>query len=170
MKIIIIFVLFCLSNVYSQKTDCFDIARNGSVEQISDLYEKDNTIINSKNDFGFTPLILACYKGNNKVVSFLLEKKADINYVSDEGTALMAAVVKGNIALVELLINHNANLDLTNSNGTTALMYAVKFNNYEITKLLIEHKSNKTILDKEGKTAFEYAVFSNNEKIINLLK
>lgn len=170
MKNIFMFLLFCLSNAYCQKTDCFDIARNGSAEQMRDLYEKDKAIINSKNEFGFTPLILSCYKGNNKVVSFLLEKNVAIDYVSDEGTALMAAVVKGNIELVELLIKHNANLDLTNSNGTTALMYAVKFNNYEITKLLIEHKSNKTILDKEGKTAFEYAVFSNNEKIINLLK
>ena len=170
MRLLVVLFSIFFTNAYCQDKNCFDIARNGTVEQMNQLYEKDNNVINSKNELGFTPLILACYKGNEKIVSFLIEKKVDINYVSDEGTALMAAVVKGNIELVKLFIKNNANLNLTNSNGTTALMYAVQFNNYEIAKLLIDNKANKSLLNKEGKTAFEYAVFSNNEKIINLLK
>ena len=170
MRYILLFLFSISTSLIAQQKDCFDVARKGTVEQMMQLYEANHDVVNSKNDFGFTPLILACYQGNNEVAIFLIKKNADINYVSDEGTALMAAVVKGNLELVKALLMNKANLDLTNSKGTTALMYAVQFNNYEITKLLLEYKANKTLINNEGKTAFEYAVFSNNEKIINLLK
>lgn len=166
----LLFILSISTSLFAQQQDCFDVARKGTVEQMMQLYEANHDVINSKNDFGFTPLILACYQGNIGVATFLIKKNADVNYVSDEGTALMAAVVKGNLELVKVLLINKANPDLSNSKGTTALMYAVQFNNYEITKLLLEHKADKTKINNEGKTAFEYAVFSNNEKIIPLLK
>jgi ankyrin repeat protein len=170
MRYILLFLFSISTSLIAQQKDCFDIARKGTVEQMMQLYEANHDVVNSKNDFGFTPLILACYQGNNEVATFLIKKNADINYVSDEGTALMAAVVKGNLELVKVLLMNKANPDLTNSLGTTALMYAVQFNNSDITKLLLEFNANKKQINIEGKTAFEYAVFSKNELIINLLK
>jgi len=167
---ILLFILSISTSLIAQQKECFDIARKGTAAQMMQLYETNHDVVNSKNDFGFTPLILACYQGNNEVAIFLIKKNADINYVSDEGTALMAAVVKGNLELVKVLLINTANPNLTNSNGTTALMYAVQFNNYEIAKLLLEYKADKTLMNNEGKTAFEYAVFSNNDKLITILK
>ena len=102
--------------------------------------------------------------------NFLIENKANINYVSTEGTVLMAATVKGNVSMVELLLKNGANPNLTNSTGVTALMYAVQFKNSKIVNLLLQFKADKLQIDNNGKSAFEYAVFSNNEEIINLLK
>ncbi|MEO8235205.1 MAG: ankyrin repeat domain-containing protein [Flavobacterium sp.] len=163
-------VLFAFSaNVFSQN-DVFNLARSGTVENLKILVNKDPEIINTKNENGFTPLILACYKGNVEVAKFLMEKSKTINTSSDMGTPLMASVVKGNNVITELLLQKGANPDLTDNKGTTALMYAAQFQNIDAIKLLLKYKADIEHKDKEGKTAFEFAVFTNNEEIINILK
>jgi len=104
------------------------------------------------------------------MVIFLIDNKANLDFLSSEGTALMAATVKGNFKMTEILLQNGANPDLTNEAGISALMYAVQFKNISTIKLLLQHNANKLLLDKEGRSAFEYAVFTKNEEIINLLK
>jgi ankyrin repeat protein len=100
----------------------------------------------------------------------LIDNQADLNYVSKNGTALMACVVKVELQLVDELLKKGANPDLTDDNGITALMYAVQFTNVEMVKKLVSAGANKALKCKQEKTAFEYAIFSNNEDIINVLK
>lgn len=169
-KYLLLFLGLSSFIVFSQEASFFAIARKGTVAEAQSYMQLHPTCVNEVNQHGFTPLILACYNGNEAMVTFLLENKADVNYVSPEGTVLMAATVKGNDKMVELLLKNNANPDLTNQNGITALMYAVQFKNVTIIRLLLQYKANKLLIDNEGKTAFEYAVFSKNEEIINLLK
>lgn len=166
---IVIFLLFMISSSFAQK-DVFAIARNGTVEEMKTLFEKDVNCVNQVNDFGFSPLILAAYRGNFEVAKYLITIVNDINYQSPEGTALMAAVMRNNTELILLLIEKKANLDLTSQNGVTALMLATQFKSIEIIKILLQNKANKLLKDNEGKTAFEYAVNTNNETIIKLLK
>ena len=158
-----------ISSSFAQK-DVFAIARNGTVEEMKTLFEKDVNCVNQVNDFGFSPLILAAYRGNFEVAKYLITIVNDINYQSPEGTALMAAVMRNNTELILLLIEKKANLDLTSQNGVTALMLATQFKSIEIIKILLQNKANKLLKDNEGKTAFEYAVNTNNETIIKLLK
>lgn len=150
--------------------DVFAISRNGTVTELKELMEKYPNSINNQNENGFTPLILACYRGNNEVAEFLVNNVKDIDVSSDMGTALMACAVKGNVELAKLLLEKGCNPNLTDVNGTTALIYATQFKNVELIKALLKHKADKTKIDNKGKTAFEYAVFSGNEEIINLLK
>ena len=168
--IVFISFLFFQSAFSQEALNVFDVARKGTLEQAKALYKQDPKIFNTVNDAGYSPLILACYRGNNEVAKFLIENGSDINGTSSMGTPLMAAIVKGNSEISELLINKKADLDIADANGTTALMYAVQFKNVALTKLLLSNKADKTKVDKTGKTAFEYAVFSNNQEIINLLK
>lgn len=164
-------LFFCaISSVYSQKISCFDTARKGTIEDIKAAYYENPKILDSIDSKKSSMLILACYRGNTEVAQFLIEKKANINYVSPNGTALMATTVKGDIKLTTLLLKNGANTDLTDDNKITALMYAVQFKNNEIVSLLLKYNANKTLKDSNAKTAFEYAVFSGNQDIINLLK
>ena len=153
-----------------EKSDVFDIARAGTVEEVKQILKSNPKAFQLVNKEGFSPLILACYRGNNEVVKFLIDNGSDIDASSSMGTALMAAVVKGNDEIVKILLDKNADINAIDSNGTTALMYAVQFQNEELIKLLLEYKADKSKIDKNGKTAFEFAVFSKNEAIINLLK
>lgn len=165
-----VFISFFGVSYCQDAKSIFDIARKGSLDEIEAFLKSNPNAIDSENKNGFTPLILACYSGNNKVATFLVEKGCDLNHKSEMGTALMAAVVRGNSEMVTILLNHNADINSSDDNGVTALLFAVKFTNVEIIKLLLSHKADKTLMDKEGKTAFEYAVLSGKEEIINLLK
>lgn len=153
-----------------QVTDVFEVARKGTISQAEAIVKTNPKAFNVINENGFTPLILACYRGNNEVAKFIITQGVDINAKSDMGSALMACIVKGNNEIAKLLIAGKADLNLVDNQGTTALMYAVQFKNIEIIKLLLANNANKNLKDNKGKTAFEYAVFSADEAIINLLK
>ena len=159
-----------INAAFAQSSNCFDIARKGSLSDIKLLFEKDKNSINVIDEKGSSMLILACYRGNHEVAQFLIDNGANLNYVSTNGTALMACVFKNEFQLVDELLQKKANLDLTDGNGITALMLAVQLNNVQMVKKLINAKANTALKCKQNKTAFEYAVFSNNEEIINLLK
>lgn len=170
MKYLHLFIFLFLFQLGFSQTDIFDIARKGTVEEVIYAMKQNPDIINSLNDQGYSPLILASYRGNTTVAKFLIQKVKDVNGNSPMGTPLMAAVVKGNEEIVTALLDNNANPNLTDAHGTTALIYAVQFKNPVILKILLSHNADKSKIDDKGKTAFEYAVFSNNDEIINLLK
>jgi ankyrin repeat protein len=157
-------------SVGQQVTDVFEVARKGTVSQAEAIVKANPKAFNVINENGFSPLILACYRGNNEVAKFIISQGADINAKSDMGSALMACIVKGNNEIAQFLIANKVDLNLVDNQGTTALMYAVQFKNTAIIKLLLANNANKDLKDSKGKTAFEYAVFSNDEAIINLLK
>jgi hypothetical protein len=159
-----------INAVFAQNSTIFDIARKGTVSEMKLLFEKDKNSINAIDDKGSSILILACYRGNHEVARFLIDNGANFNYVSNNGTALMACVFKNEFQLVDELLKKKVNLDLTDFNGITALMLAVQLNNVQMVKRLVDSGANKALKCKQNKTAFEYAVFSNNEAIIHLLK
>lgn len=164
-------LLLAINSIYSQDhLDVFDIARRGTVDDVRQLLKSDPNGFKTINKEGFSPLLLACYRGNVEVAKLLIETGCDINQKSSMGTPLMAAVVKGNNSITQFLLLKNANVNLTDENGTTALMYAAMFKNKEIVILLLQKNADKKLLDNKGKSAFEYAVFTGNEEIINLLK
>jgi len=172
MKILLFIFFFSIaSNAQDGKSkDVFDIARFGTIEEMKILETKDSEIINSVSPSGFTPLILACYKGNTDIAKYLITKVKDINYNSSSGTALAATVVKGNSYLTSLLLENKADPNIKDASGLTPLIYAIQFKNIEIIKLLLNHKANKTLADSSGKMPFEYAIFTQNQEIINLFK
>ena len=170
MKTILFLLLIVIQPAFSQDIKCFDVARKGNLSEMKSLFESDNKVVNYIDDKGSSMLILACYRSNNDVASFLINNNADINFVSKNGTALMACVVKNNIEMLDILISKGANVDLSDENGITPLILATQFNNLVMVKKLLNAKANKEIKCKKNKTAFEYAIEFNYEEIINFLK
>lgn len=168
--IISVFLSFTFVSAQEKAKSIFDIARNGTVAEVKELMKKNPDIINTTNENGFSPLILACYRGNNAVAEFLMENVKDVNYGSTQGAALTAAVFKNNKQLTQKLLEKGANPNLADANGTTPLIYAVQLQDKDLVGILLKNKANKDLADKQGKTAFEYAIFSKNHEIINLLK
>jgi ankyrin repeat protein len=150
--------------------DVFDTARRGTVDEMRKLMAINKDTINAVNNMGFTPLILACYRGNNDVAEFLIKNVKDVDYDSSSGTALAAVAVKGNAQLAKGLLERGANPNIADPTGITPLIYATEFENIELMKLLLSYKADKKQTDKEGKTPYDYAVFTNNQEVINLLK
>lgn len=164
----LLFSLLLITSLRAQNS-VFDLARFGSVKQMEALYQKTPAAINSVDNKKNSPLILACYRGNEAVAFFLIEHVQTINYSSPMGTALMAAVMNGSVSIVEKLIHKKAQLDAVDHEGKSALMYAVFFNKNEIAKQLIEAGANKQLKDHDGKTALDFAQFNANTELIILL-
>lgn len=171
-RTVLFFILiFSISNAQQKLAkDIFDIARNGTVEEVQLLEAKNKDTINAINPAGFTSLILACYKGNTTVASYLIKNVKNVNYNSSMGTALAAACVKGNIVLAKQLLENKADPNITDSSGMSPLLYAIQFKNKELIVLLLQFRANAKLADNNGKTPFEYAVFTKNQEIINLFK
>lgn len=168
----LIFGIFLSSFLVAQNNakSIFDIARSGTVIEVQELMKQNPDIINQTNDNGFSPLILACYRGNTEVAKFLIDHVKDVNYRSQEGTALAGLAVKYNRDLVERLLKKNADPNIADSTGVTPLFWAVKFGNKELVELLLKYKADKTKKNSMGVTPFEYALKTENKEIINLLK
>lgn len=163
--------LFCTIFVNAQeKSNIFDIARKGTLEQMKELYLENPKSILELSPEGFSSLILATYKGNNAVAKFLIENGSNINEKTNMGTPLMAAIVKGNNEIAKLLIEKNANVNETDPNGTTALIYATIFKNHEIVSLLVKAKANTEVKDNRGNSALSYAILQNDDKLIEIIK
>lgn len=151
-------------------TDFFQQAKNGNLKAVEQIVKENPNWINQRNENGFTALILATYSGKDEMVKWLVEHGSTIDFNTEMGTALMAAVVKGNLKIAHYLLKNKANPNLFDTNGVTALIYAVQFKNFEMVALLLKYNANKLQQDHQKKTAFEYAVFIGDERIINLLK
>lgn len=164
-----LFILLHSLNVFSQK-DIFNVARTGTVDEIKALMKANPNCINEVSHEGYSPLLLACYRGNEEVAHFLMKEVKNIDIVSGMGTALMAATVKGNASIVKKLLENKANPNASDSNGTTALIYASIFKNYEIADFLIKAKADPNAKDNRGNSAIDYAILANDDKLIQILK
>lgn len=154
--------------MFSQKS-IYDVARNGSVEDVKILMKINPDTINIADVTGYLPLTLACYRGNKNVATFLAERVKDINGGSNYGTALMAAVFKDEVNLVETLLKNKADPNIADAQGTTPLHYASIKRNEAIVKLLMDANADPTKKDIRGKTAMDYAKVTNSQNIIKLL-
>ncbi|MCJ7933391.1 MAG: ankyrin repeat domain-containing protein [Chryseobacterium sp.] len=162
--------LSSLTAAQEKTKSIFDAARTGTVTEVKELMKQNPDIINQTNENGFSPLILACYRGNTEVAQFLIDHVKDVNYKSREGTALSGLAVKYNKDLVEHLLKKNADPNIADAAGFTPLFWAVRFGNRELIELLLKYNADKTKKDSMGMTPFEYALKTENKEIINLLK
>lgn len=172
MRITVFFLILFMNILFmkAQQKDVFDIARSGTLAEMQELLKQNPDIINTNNSLGFSPLILACYRGNTEVAKLLIEHVKDVNYKSPEGTALAGLCIRYQKELAEALLQKKADPNIPDSNGTTPLIWAVKTGNEELVKLLLKYGAKKEQADNMGIKPFEYAVQTQRQNIINLLK
>ena len=111
------------------------------------LYDYDAEIIHIADSFGTTPLHCAIERKSKKLVTWLLNRKANINAQDNDGqTPMHTAVHNDAIDLITQLLNHRPppNLDVRNDEGRTAIDAAkAKGKNSRLYHLL-SHASSKS--------------------------
>lgn len=107
--------------------DIFSAARSGDLKKIQELIEF-GIDVNSKNENGHSPLMLASYNGHYEAAKFLLDLGADVQSVDNSSNSiLMGVVFKGHASIFELLVEAGANLDYENSKKQSAMDLAIMF-------------------------------------------
>jgi uncharacterized protein len=154
------------------------------------------------NRFGGTALIPAAERGHVEIVRELLTRtEVDVNHVNNLGwTALLEAIIlsdggERHQQIVQLLVEHGANLNIPDKNGITPLEHAqargftqieqilvstaqardqvliaaAEHGNLEHVKQLLAQGASVTARDEQGKTALIAAAYHNNLPIAELL-
>ena len=91
----------------------------------------------SRDQYGYTPLMCAAGYGSVDIVQVLLDNGANIHHKSNCGTALHLAAGAGHDESVKLLIKRGANPHIKDGRSETPLDYA-KQNNRSPTIAIIE--------------------------------
>jgi ankyrin repeat protein len=127
---------------------------------------------------GNNALFFAISKNRINMVKMLLNANTNASNTNasnlnaqnnDNLTALIAAVEKGCLEIVKLLLQHNVNVDLQGDNMNTALIAAVEKECLEIVKLLLQHNVNVDLQGDNMNTALITAVNNYNLEIVKLL-
>jgi len=116
-------------------------------------------------------LIIASEQGNDTEIRQLLEKKADIDYCTPEGTtALSIAAHHGHIKTVNLLLEKNAKHQLAREHdGAQPLHFAVKAGHKEIVHSLLQAQANPNVPIIHNIFPLHTAAYNGNKEIINAL-
>lgn len=108
-------------------------------------------------------LVQAAYEGDLHTIRGLIYDRANVNYRSEaipvkmDGMApIHAAVISGHLSAVRLLLENNANVNLTISpslpDRLTALHIAVTEGHVEIVRFLIKYRVDVNAVDSNGQT------------------
>jgi len=127
--------------------------------------------VNMANDYGETPLTLACLTGDAEMVEELLAAGAHANASRRTGeTALMIAAGSGSLQAVDSLIKHGADINSAEpSQGQTALMWAAAEGHTGIVDLLVTKEANIRLATKSGFTALAFATIANDGAAVKRL-
>lgn len=104
------------------------------------------------------------------VIEFALDNGADPNLVnSKKQTPLMISAGNGRVSIVNTLIQHNADLNISDIDGKTALHYCCLYNKYEIAKILIQNGASIK-QDKSHQTPIDHCPFFERPKYEKLFQ
>ena len=116
-------------------------------------------------------LLDASAEGDIQKVQQLLDSGAFVNKKTgwQSITPLHWASENNNQEMVELLIDHDANVNAKDKFGETSLYYAIEANKPDMVELLLDRGANVNAKNKHGVTLLNLATYKNKSVIAKLL-
>lgn len=115
-------------------------ARSGRKSMIEWLLAEGADINAVSKDRGYSAVMDAVWKSSPDIVKFLIEKGANLNFISNDGqTALIVATGASNPRICELLVKNGADPTYKDRMGMSSLDYARLFKKTELAKLYEEY-------------------------------
>ncbi|XP_074882110.1 ankyrin repeat domain-containing protein 22 isoform X3 [Buteo buteo] len=140
-------------------------AYNNDFNEVQLLLERNSNYLNIQDSFGGdTPLICACKQGNNRIVSYLLNRNADVNLRNK------VSKTKQNENLIKMLLRAGADVNATDFSGNTALHYACEMKNQAVIPLLLEAHADTSVKNQDGETPLDIARRLQFHNIESMLK
>lgn len=111
--------------------------RNDNFEFVEMLLDLGAELNASSDDRGYTAVMDAVWRGNEKITKFLIEKGADLNTISKEGQSnLVLAVGADRYNICKLLVENGSDPDVKDMMGMSAYQYATLFRKEKIAEIL----------------------------------
>ena len=153
--------------VNNQAKTPLDLAISGSKDEIIDLLLEAGAAVEPPVD-GIHVLAW-----NNEVIGVKLHIYAgtDIDQADELGNIpLLLAVEKGHIGVLELLIKHEANLEVSDPDGFTPLIMSAELNHPELLQLLLDAGADIAAEDKAERTALDWAIIMQSAEAETILR
>jgi ankyrin repeat protein len=125
---------------------------------------------NVKNNYGFTPLMLAARRDHQNICLYLEENGADINLQENHGkTAFMYAAENGYLRTCQFFKEKGADVNTKDKYGGTACIYAATYGQLHICQFLETSGAELNVQDEGGETALHYAAKNNHPDVCQYL-
>jgi ankyrin repeat protein len=126
--------------------------------------------IDTRSDYGVTPLMYASQGGHIEVVSLLLVMgaKIDIKPYGSNETALMSAIKNGYYEVAELLIISGADFTLNDLYERSIMHLAALSGVWESADMLLYYDLPVDVRDEDEKTPLMYAAFCNFDAVVRV--
>ena len=156
-----------LKETGSNGRGCMYYAAICHLDVLKFLIEKGCSV-KTVDNYGHTPLLLACSRGKLENVAFLLENGSSLDEKADSGdSAITCAAASGNLSLVKFLLEKGCSVHTTNYEGETILQLAISTKNLELVKYLVEEKGMDMNQNTDaGFSAAYYALCDSNVEIV----
>ncbi|XP_072836375.2 B-cell lymphoma 3 protein isoform X1 [Pogona vitticeps] len=144
---------------------------HGSLRCLQELLDGRPSLLDleARNFEGFTPLHVAVGTCNREVVLTLLEHRADVDAVDIKSgrSPLLHAVENNNLPMVELLLQHGANVNTQSYGGNTALHAASGRGLLDMLRLLVRNGADGSLKNYHNDTPLMVA---KNKRVIDILR
>ena len=145
--------------------------RQGDIATIRTLVTTSEASNQRLDSLGTTPLRLAVIRGERHIVSYLLQRGADIGERDSLGMSVLSAAVRScrsGVDVIEMLIDAGADLENRSGAGNTPLMVAILGARPDVARLLIEHGADVAALNQYGDGVINMAIRSRMPEILAL--
>ena len=146
---------------------------SGRLSEVESAIAKDEELISSFLDDGFTPIGLATFFGKQEVAQYLFDMGADPSICADNPmkvNAMHAAAAIGNKELMELYVSNGYDANIPQMNDITPVQSAAYRGDLEMVQLLVRHGADPKIASVDGVDAIGYAKEGGHEEILFYLK
>jgi len=166
-----VFIPVALSTVWAAEVavDIHAAVRAGNVEQVETAL-KSGADVNSPDNWGRTPLIVALQQGKAPVVEMLVHRGASVAATDAWGrTPLLVATQLKNTEAIRLLLEKKSDVNAANKNDITPLISAAQTGNQEAVTMLLKAGAAPDRADNLGWTALMWAAYRKDDAIVKLL-
>ena len=128
-------------------------------------------LINANDRFGHSPLHYAAYKGNPRIVDYLLNNGGNPNIRGrHDSTPLHSAAWGRNVQAIELLLEDGADVDARTDEGETPGMTAALRGEKDILEILFALSADPHATDIHGTNLIDLAAAGGHKAIVDLLQ
>jgi ankyrin repeat protein len=150
--------------------DIHKAAREGDLEKVRSLLQKDPSLLDARDKRDSTPLHFATDGGHVDTIAFLVESGADPNAKDVDGdTPLHWAAYAGRTGTAVFFLEQGADPDVRNLRKMTPLHYAVLQDKPRMIHTLLDHGADIGAQNYEGEAALHMAVLRSGRKMAGVL-
>lgn len=134
------------------------------------LYLQAGMAVDTPGEAGWTPLMVACFNGNEAIAETLLRHGANPNLSDKNGYApLHWAAFNGFSRVTRALLAQRVAVDVSNHHGWTPLMQASARGHLDVVRMLLDAGARVGHADLEGWTALHKAVANRHVAMVECL-